>query len=91
MSKRQQQKGHGARSQLRWWTDVGADPENPDLEAVRKRLLARVRELRSKSRLRRDLFYRYAEFYGTNLRHVHANERTSQQARLTFNYARSLA
>lgn len=77
----------GARAQLRWWTSTGADPENPDLEMVRKRLLARVRELRTKARLRRDLFYRYAEFYGTSLRQIHATERGSNQGRLTFNYA----
>lgn len=72
-------------TQLHWWTS------DDDLDITRKRLLGRIREIRQKSKSRRDTFYRYADFYGTSLRHAHRPEKggATRDNRLTFNYARS--
>jgi hypothetical protein len=72
-------------TQLLWWTS----DEDPDL--TRKRLIGRIKEIRTKAKGRRDMFYRYADFYGTSLRYAHRPEKGGalRDSRLTFNYARS--
>ena len=71
------------RNVVRWWLD-------DDDEKVRSRVLKRIRDLRAAAHARRELFYRFADFYGTSIRYAHRPEKAGYTlTRLTYNYLKS--
>lgn len=71
------------RNIVKWWL---ADDE----EKVRTRVIKRIKDLRAASHARRELFYRYADFYGTSIRYAHRPEKAGYRlSRLSYNYLKS--
>jgi hypothetical protein len=71
------------RNILRWWLAE-------DDEKVRTRVIARIKNLRAAAHARREMFYRFADLYGTSIRYAHRPEKAGYKlSRLTYNYLKS--